>query len=348
MIQRILIVDDEEGFRGMLQGMLLKLHCFQCDTAPGASEALDKLAKHRYDLVISDIRMPGSDGLQFMIAAKEKYPELDFIIMTAHTADYEFSDIISAGATDFIAKPFTWGELVAKVERIEKEQNVLRDLREANLELSESFDRLKWVLEDSVKALGAVLEMKDPYTAGHQKRVSDIACKIAGSMELSHEQITAIRLAGLVHDIGKISVPSEILSKPSKLDELEFALIKRHPSTGFDILKRISFPWPMAKIVLQHHERLDGSGYPTGLSSDEILIEARIIAVADVVEAMSSHRPHRPALGVATAFAEIGRNRGALYDAFVVDACLRLKDYCLCLDSSRIARHSTEAALSPE
>ena len=164
------------------------------------------------------------------------------------------------------------------------------------MQLSESYDQLKLVLEDSIKALTSALELKDLYTAGHQKRVSDIACQIARNMELSHDQMTAIRLAGLVHDIGKISIPSEILSKPSKLDELEFGLVKRHSRTGFDILNRIPFPWPIAKIVLQHHERMDGSGYPQGLSGDEILLEARIIGVADVVEAMSSHRPYRPRL----------------------------------------------------
>ncbi len=349
LMRRILIVDDEEDYRKMVHGLCQKIsHTYACDLVANAHEALEAIIRGRYDLVISDIQMDGGTGIELMRAAKELYPKLDFIIMTGHSPEYEFSDIIDAGASDFIAKPFALGELKAKIGRIEKERMVLRDLRESNLRLSESFDQLKSVLEDSINALGSALEMKDLYTAGHQKRVSDIACQIARNMELSHTQITAIRLAGLIHDIGKISVPSEILSKPSKLDQLEFGLVKRHSNTGFDILKQIPFPWPIAKIVLQHHERMDGSGYPQGLSGNEILLEARIIAVADVVEAMSSNRPYRPALGIQKAMEEITKNKGILYDPDVVAACLRLEGYCSCPDSSQNARHQTEAAPSPQ
>jgi putative nucleotidyltransferase with HDIG domain len=311
----------------VVHGLCQKInHAYSCDLAANGHEALEAISRGRYDLVISDIQMDDGTGIELMKAAKEQYPELDFIIMTGHTHDYEFCDIINAGASDFIAKPFALGDLKAKIGRIEKEQRGLQALRESNLQLSESYDRLNWVLEDSINALTATLKWNDLYTAGHQKRVSDIACQIARNMELSHDQITAIRLAGLVHDIGKISIPSEILSKPSKLDELEFGLVKRHSSIGFDILHRIPFPWPIAKIVLQHHERMDGSGYPQGLSGDEILLEARIIGVADVVEAMSSHRPYRPALGIEKAMEEISKNKSILYDQDVVDACLMLED----------------------
>lgn len=323
IIHRILVVDDEEGFPRLVQGMFLQRASFQCDISPGASEALDMLDQNKYELVISDIRMPGKDGIEFMQSAKQKYPELEFIIMTAHAGDYGFSDIINAGATDFIAKPFSWGELKAKIERIEREQLVLQDLGSANLELSESFERIRRVLEDSIKVLASTLEMRDPYTAGHQRRVSEIAWQIAKKIGLSDEQIKGIRLAGLVHDIGKISVPFEILSKPSKLNELEFGLIKLHPGTGFELLKQIQFPWPVALAVFQHHERMNGSGYPQGLSGDDICLEARIIAVADVVEAMSSHRPYRASLGIGKALEEIANNSIA-YDNQIVDACLSL------------------------
>ena len=349
LIRRILIVDDEEDYRMLIHRLCQKINlAYSCDLAANGHEALDLIIRRKYDLVIADIQMEGCTGIEMMKAAKELYPELDFILITGHAPKYEFSDIIDAGASDFIAKPFALGELKAKIGRIEKEQRVLRSLRESNVQLSESYDQLKLVLEDSIKALTSALELKDLYTAGHQKRVSDIACQIARNMELSHDQMTAIRLAGLVHDIGKISIPSEILSKPSKLDELEFGLVKRHSRTGFDILNRIPFPWPIAKIVLQHHERMDGSGYPQGLSGDEILLEARIIGVADVVEAMSSHRPYRPALGIETALEEILRHRGVLYDADVVDTWLMLKDCRLCPDPSREAPHQTEAAPSPQ
>jgi HD-GYP domain-containing protein (c-di-GMP phosphodiesterase class II) len=143
-------------------------------------------------------------------------------------------------------------------------------------------------------------------------------------MGVSKDQIQGVRMAGVIHDIGKISVPGEILSKPGKISENEFGIIKEHPQVGYNILKTVDFPWPIAQIVLQHHERMDGSGYPNGISSENILIEARILAVADVVEAMASHRPYRAALGINLALEEISKNRGSFYDSKVVDACLRL------------------------
>lgn len=170
--------------------------------------------------------------------------------------------------------------------------------------------------------MAATVELRDPYTAGHQRRVAGLASAIAKQMSLSDEQSEVIRLAGLVHDLGKINVPSDILSKPGRLSEAEFSLVKAHAQAGYDILKEIEFPWPIAKIVHQHHERINGSGYPRGIEGESIRLEARILAVADVVEAMISHRPYRPALGVDRALEEISKNRGESYDPEVVDACL--------------------------
>jgi putative nucleotidyltransferase with HDIG domain len=172
--------------------------------------------------------------------------------------------------------------------------------------------------------MSVTVEMRDPYTAGHQRRVSKLACAIAREIGLPGAQIEGIRMAGEIHDIGKIYVPAEILSKPGKLTDIEFTIIKTHAQVGYDILKNIEFPWPIADIVVQHHERLNGSGYPAGLKGGAILPEANIIIVADVVEAMSSHRPYRPAHGIDTALAEIVQNKGVLYDAAVVDHCVRL------------------------
>jgi putative nucleotidyltransferase with HDIG domain len=180
--------------------------------------------------------------------------------------------------------------------------------------------------------MALTVETRDPYTAGHQRRVSNLAREIAKEMGVSKDQIQGVRMAGVIHDIGKISVPAEILSKPGKISENEFGIIKEHPNVGYNILKTVDFPWPIAQIVLQHHERIDGSGYPNGISGEDILLEARILAVADVVEAMASHRPYRAALGINVAFNEISKNHGSLYDPKVVDACLRLfkeKGYCL-------------------
>ncbi|MCJ7655687.1 MAG: HD-GYP domain-containing protein, partial [Dehalococcoidia bacterium] len=175
-----------------------------------------------------------------------------------------------------------------------------------------------------IQLIATIVEVRDPYTAGHQRRVAELACAIAKEMGFSEERIEEIRMASLIHDIGKIYVPAEILSKPSRLTEIEFSMIKSHPQVAYDILKSVEFPWPICKVVLQHHERMDSSGYPGGLPGEDILPGARIIAVADVVEAMASHRPYRPALGLDKALEEISQKRGILYDTEAVDACLRV------------------------
>jgi PAS domain S-box-containing protein len=188
----------------------------------------------------------------------------------------------------------------------------------------ESAARLQHSMESTIQAIAGTVEMRDPYTAGHQRRVAELATAIARDLGLAEDRVRGVHLAGVVHDLGKIHIPAEILSKPGKLSRLEFELIKSHPEAGYEILKGVDFPWPIAQIVLQHHERLDGSGYPRGLKADEILLEARILAVADVVEAMSSHRPYRPSLGIEPALQEVGANTGTRYDADVVRACLAL------------------------
>jgi len=191
-------------------------------------------------------------------------------------------------------------------------------------QLKESFKKLQKTMEDSIEAISLVTEARDAYTAGHQRRVTKLAVAVAKDMGFPQDKIEGIKIAALIHDVGKINLPAEILSKPGKLSEIEFNLIKNHSQIGYDILKKIDFLWPIAEIVLQHHEKINGSGYPRGLKGDEILLEARIICVADVVEAMSSHRPYRPALGIDAALNEINKNKGILYDPEVVDVCLRL------------------------
>jgi putative nucleotidyltransferase with HDIG domain len=197
-----------------------------------------------------------------------------------------------------------------------------RKLAEDALESSAA--QLRRTVEGSVLAMGQVVETRDPYTAGHERRVSELAVAIAEEMAMSAADLDGLRMAALIHDVGKVAVPSEILSKPGRLSEVEFSLIKQHAQAGYDILRAIEFQQPVAEMVLQHHERLDGSGYPGGLRGDEILSEARILAVADVVEAMSSHRPYRPALGMELALGEIREHAGVKYDAEVAAACLRV------------------------
>jgi PAS domain S-box-containing protein len=185
-------------------------------------------------------------------------------------------------------------------------------------------ENLRRSIKVTMQVLGMTAEAKDPYIAGHQKRVSDLARAIATEMKLPQDKIEAIRMAGSIHDIGKISIPSEILCKPSVLSSLEFSLIKDHSQRGYEIIKEVESPWPLADIILQHHERLNGTGYPKGLREKDILMEARIIAVADVVEAMISHRPYRPAMNLEQALEEIHNNAGVLYDRDVSEACLVL------------------------
>jgi len=184
--------------------------------------------------------------------------------------------------------------------------------------------QLERALVGAIEALSTMVELRDPYTAGHQRRVGDIAAAIAKELDLPEDQVKGLRFSGYVHDIGKISIPAEILAKPGRLTANEFALIKTHSQQGYDVLKGIDFPWPLARAILEHHERLDGSGYPRGLKGDEISLEARILAVADTVEAMSSHRPYRAALGLDAAMREIQEQSGKRYDERVVAACLRL------------------------
>jgi PAS domain S-box-containing protein/putative nucleotidyltransferase with HDIG domain len=206
-------------------------------------------------------------------------------------------------------------------------RGVDRDISErqqAEEKLQRSYEKLHDTMIATVNTLASTVEMRDPYTAGHQRRVTILACAMAEEMGLTEEQFDGLRMAGLVHDIGKFSVPVEILNKPGRISETEFNIIKVHPQAGYNVLKEIEFPWPVAQIVLQHHERLDGSGYPEGLKNGGIMLEAKILAVADVVEAMASHRPYRPALGIEAALEEIAKNQGILYEPEIVDVCTRL------------------------
>ncbi|WP_345971528.1 HD domain-containing phosphohydrolase [Sulfurimonas sp. HSL1-6] len=197
-----------------------------------------------------------------------------------------------------------------------------------NLRTRAAHDRhealLRESLEQSIQAIAATVESRDPYTAGHQNRVAELATAIAREMGLDDERIRGIGFAGIIHDLGKIHIPAEILSKPGRLSNIEYQLIQTHPEAGYDIVKDVNFPWPIAQIILQHHERLNGSGYPQGLKGDAILLEAKIIAIADTVDAISSHRPYRSARGIETAMREIQEGKGSAFDPEAVEACVRL------------------------
>ena len=225
-----------------------------------------------------------------------------------------------------------WTEVKASLIRDENQRAIgimgvtrdITDRKQSEDELQKTLGRLRKSIDTTIGVLVSAVESRDPYTAGHQLRVADLARAIATEMGLPQDKIDGIRMAGSIHDIGKLSIPVEILSKPTKLTDIEFTLIKGHSKIGYEMLKDVESPWPLAQIVYQHHERMNGTGYPRNLKGDEILMEARIMTVADVVEAIASHRPYRAALGVEIALEEIEKNKGVFYDATVADACLRL------------------------
>lgn len=325
----ILAVDDTPASLRLLTD-ILKTEGYEVRSAISGELALHAASIHAPELILLDISMPLMDGFEVCRRLKqnELTRDVPVIFVSAMTDTQEKLKGFELGAVDYVTKPFHREELLARVHT-HLELNRLRHrleemVEERTLSLKKSEMKLKANLLESISAIAATVEMRDPYTAGHQRHVAQLATAIAYELGLDELQIEGLNLAGVVHDVGKIKIPAEILSKPGRLMELEFALIKQHPQAGYEILKEIDFPWPIAQFVRQHHERLDGSGYPLGLKGDEIYLEARIIAVADVIEAMASHRPYRAGVGIEVALAEIEAKRGDFYDAAVVDAALRL------------------------
>ena len=326
---KILVVDDTPASLKLLTN-LLRAEGYEVRSAISGELALHSAEVDPPELILLDIRMPIMDGYEVCRRLKALPATCDvpviFVSAASETEEKVFG--LKVGAVDYVTKPYQHDELLARVHthlelgRLRTHLEDLVDARTAELKLSDQ--KLKSSLLDSVAVLAAVVEMRDPYTAGHQRRVAHLAVAIAKEMHIPEEQIEGIRLASVVHDVGKIRVPAEILSKPGRLSPVEYSLIQEHAQNGYEILKSIEFPWPIAQIVLQHHERLDGSGYPRGLKGEEILSEAKIMAVADVVESMMSHRPYRPGLGVDAALEEIDLNRNKLFDPAIVDVCIKL------------------------
>ena len=313
---RVLYVEDEEEIRTMLATFLARRFA-QVDVAENGKVGLEMFEKNSYDIVITDVKMPFMDGLEMAKQIKKLKEDMPVIVVTAFSEVDYLLKAIDIGVNSYVKKPIETNlllEAISKSTRLHFQELEVRRARQITLD----------ILIQTVEAMARAIEKRDPYTDGHQKRVSALGVLIATQMGLSADSITAIRLGGLIHDVGKLSIPLEILSMPRKLNEMEFSFIKSHPKSGFEILDGISFPWPITQIILQHHEHIDGSGYPSGLKGDEISIEARIVSVADVVEAISSHRPYRPALGVEMAKDELIQRSGTFYDKNVVDACLKI------------------------
>lgn len=319
---KILAVDDTPASLKLLTD-ILKSEGYDVRSAINGELALRSARANPPELVLLDIRMPEMDGFEVCrrLKAQPETGNVPVIFVSALTDTDEKVRGFELGAVDFVTKPYQREELLARVRthlEVDRLRNRLEDMVE------ERTRSLRKTLFDIISGMSATVELRDPYTAGHQRRVAHLAGAIAREMKMPEEQVEGLNLACLVHDFGKIKVPAEILTKPGTLDELEFSLIKQHCQIGYDILKPIDFPWPIAQTVYQHHERIDGSGYPQGLKDGEIQLEARVLGVADVVEAMVSHRPYRAALGVEAALEEIARHRGVRFDAAVVDACVKL------------------------
>jgi putative two-component system response regulator len=348
----ILLIEDNPEFVLLVYEYLLKIRSVdvRINQCQRLSDALARLSEPGsiFELILLDLILPDSHGLETFTKVYQTVPKLPIVILSGLGDEEMAVQAVRDGAQDYLVKGEISGNLLCRVirhsierRRIEEELRRNRDelevrVRERTAELAMANAALKQMvtevgaageqvresLQGIIQVISLIIETRDPYTAGHQRGVADLAQAIARKMGLPKDRIEGIRVAALVHDLGKISTPAEILAKPTRLTEMEMSMIRLHPRSGYDILKRVKFPWPIAQIVLQHHERLNGSGYPEGLLAPDILLEAKILAVADVIEAMGSHRPYRPARGIEKALKEIRRNRGILYDPLAVDACL--------------------------
>ncbi len=332
--KQILVVDDERPIRMLLQ-KILESNGYACHTAENAAQAREMLAVQTSDLVLCDINMPGESGLDFIRFVLKTYPNTAAIMVSAIGDPHLADSMLELGVYDYIIKPMDRNGILISVANAfrRRELEIANRSYRRNLEhmvdertesLRRSMGKLENAMNGIVRAIAHTVETRDPYTAGHQRRVADLAAAIAQEVGFTHDQIEAVRVAAIIHDLGKISVPAEILSKPSRLTANEFNLIKEHPQVGYDIVKDIEFPWDVSTMIHQHHEKLNGSGYPLGVSGNEILPESRVLTVADVVEAMASHRPYRPGLGVEVALEEIDKNKGQLYDPEMAQACIAL------------------------
>jgi putative nucleotidyltransferase with HDIG domain len=338
-MNRVLIVDDEKSIRLTLREMLRK-NGYEAEMAEDVACALKMLDAQEFDIVMTDIVMPKVSGLELLKAIRERCRNVQILIMTGDPSVETASQALHHGANDYLIKPIVKEDLLkavghaAEIKALSDQKKRLElenQLYQKNLEriIEQKTLDLQNTMESIISLLSTVVEVRDPYTAGHQRRVGNLSAAMARKMGLKEDTIKMLRIIGYIHDIGKIEVPAEILSKPGKLSEVEFMLIKNHCTTGYNMLNEVNLPRIIGETIYQHHERCDGSGYPRGLKGDEISTEAHILMVADVVEAMMSHRPYRPALGLAAALGEISSGRGVRYRDDIVLACesLFLEDH---------------------
>lgn len=316
----VLLVEDNPGDARLVELLLGEQNDVAIDLvfAVTLHQALERVADRNFDAILLDLSLPDSMGLGTLGKMMEAAGAVPIIVLTGLQSEEVAFDAMRSGAADYLVKGRDDGRMIARAVRYA----VAR--REAEERRLEAVAAVRQALAQTVQAIALTVEKRDPYTAGHQQRVAHFAMAVAEELNLPPNDIEGLYFAGTLHDIGKISLPQEILTRPGRLMPLEYELIKTHSAIGFDIVREISFPWPIAQMIRQHHERLDGTGYPDGLKGDDILMGARILAVADVVESMNAHRPYRPALGLEAALREVHQHSGSKYDSTVVDAATRL------------------------
>jgi putative two-component system response regulator len=324
----VLIVDDNITNLDILVEAFHK--DYRLGIAKSGEKALEYARNNHPQLILLDIMMPEMNGYEVCrrLKASDDTCDISVIFITAVHETASKTKGFDMGAVDYITKPFNVTEAKARVRTHLALIRMQAELNDRNLILEQKVQaktkRIRETLESTIVAMSRMGEMRDPYTAGHQNRVSQLACMLADRLSFSKDDIDTIRIAALLHDIGKFRIPVDILNRPGDILDIEYSMLKLHPEIGFNLLSDIPFAGPVAQIVYQHHERLDGSGYPQGLFGKDILPAAKVLAVADVVEAMVSHRPYRPALGNRTALKTITESRGIHFDAKAVVACCAL------------------------
>ncbi|MDP2847496.1 MAG: response regulator [Humidesulfovibrio sp.] len=316
---RVLLVDDDQNLLDSFRRMLKDE--FDIFSAEDGQEALDVMDTcGPFTVIVSDLKMPGMDGIELLSRVSRTHPDTVRILLTGHADMQAAMDASNKGYVyRFLTKPCPPDLLRLTLSDACRHAQLLRDQRELF-----ALKHCKVLLEGIVRGFSTLVEARDAYLAGHQQRVTALALAMGREMGLSADELDTLRIAGLLHDIGKVYVPADFLNRPGILRAEELSVIQMHPEVGYDILKHLDQDWPVAVIIRQHHERMDGSGYPQGLNGRFITQGARILAVADVVDAMCSHRPYRPSLGITAALAEIEKNRGRLYDERAANVCLML------------------------
>lgn len=333
-MSRVLIVDDEKSMRITLSEFLKK-EGYEVETASDALIALQMLSMSEYDVVVTDIIMPRISGIELLEKIREKSKNVQIIIMTGEPTVDTAVKAVQSGANDYLTKPIHRDIFLKTIRNVQQMKQLIDEKARLEIqnmkyqkELEETIIKRTNALQDAMQGiitlLSSVVEARDPYTAGHQRRVGNLSAAIGEKMKLEGKTVAYLRMTGYIHDIGKIAIPAEILSKPGCLNELELQMIRTHPLNGYEMMTNVELPKIVGETIRQHHERCDGSGYPSGLKGSEISIEAQILMVADVVEAMMSHRPYRPALGLEAALEEIRANSGIRYNAEAVSACISL------------------------